>query len=54
MVLKLGSIKAQGFGGLEVRRFGLKKHIYFPTTKGSMNACVELVGFIASNKVKDH
>ena len=25
-----------------------------PTTKGSMNACTELVGFSTSNKAKNH
>ena len=28
-------------------------HFFFPTTKGSMNACMELVGFSTSNKVKN-
>ena len=31
-----------------------KKHIIFPTTKGSMNAFMELVGFSAPSKVKNH
>ena len=33
---------------------GKKKHFIFPTMKGSMNACMELVGFSTSNKVKNH
>ena len=33
---------------------GKKAHFIFPTTKGSMNACMELVGFSTSNKVKNH
>ena len=51
VALNLGSIEPQGFGELVswVRRFGgllgnmkkKKKHI-FPTTKGSINACMEL------------
>ena len=28
-------------------------HIIFATTKGSMNACMELVGFSTSDKVKN-
>ncbi len=31
-----------------------KKHFVLPTTKGSMNACMELVGFSVSSKVKNH
>ena len=29
-------------------------HFILPTTKGSMNACMELLGFSTSNKVKNH
>ena len=29
-------------------------HFIFPTTKGSMNACIKLVAFSTSNKVKNH
>ena len=29
-------------------------HFIFPTTKGSMNACIELAEFSTSNKVKNH
>ena len=29
-------------------------HVIFPTTKGSMNACMELIGFSNSNEVKNH
>ena len=29
-------------------------HFIFATMKGSMNACMELVGFSTSNKVKNH
>ena len=31
-----------------------KVHFILPSTKGSMNACMELMGFSASNKVKNH
>ena len=33
---------------------GKKAYFSFPTMKGSMNACMELVGFSTSNKVKNH
>ena len=33
---------------------GKKAYFIFPTMKGSMNACMELVGFSTSNKVKNH
>ena len=67
MVLNQGSIEPQGFGESVSR--GRRKdilsnktkknkihgtHFIFPTTKGSMNACMELVGFNTSNKVKNH
>ena len=35
----------QGFGDT---------HFIFVTTKGSINACIELVEFSTSNKVKNH
>ena len=63
MILNLGSIESHGFGESVsgVRRFGnllgntkkKKTHSIFPTTEDSMNACMELVGFSASNKVKN-
>ena len=31
----------------------IKTHFFFPTTKGSMNACIELVGFSAPKNVKN-
>ena len=34
--------------------FEKKKHFIFPTMKGSMNACMEFLGFSTSNKVKNH
>ena len=67
MVLNLGWIYPQEFGesALGVRRQEIlsnksKKnkihdmHFIFATMKGSMNACMELVGFSTSNKVKNH
>ena len=36
------------------RNMKMKKQIFFSTTKGSMNAFMELVGFSAPNKVKNH
>ena len=32
----------------------IKVHFIFQTTKGSMNACLELMGLSVSNKVKSH
>ena len=29
-------------------------HFIFATTRGSMNACMELVGFSTSNRVENH
>ena len=47
VVLNLGSIALWGFIWEYEEE---KKHIlFFPTTKGSMNACMEPVGFRASN-----
>ena len=67
MVLNLGSIELLGFGELVsgVRQYEIlidenkinkihDAHSIFPTTKGSMNACMELVGFSTSNKVNNH
>ena len=33
---------------------GEKAHYIFPTTKGPMNACMELVGLNTYNRVKNH
>ena len=57
MVFSLGSVSQfQGFGGLGVY-WGIsrrkKTRFLFPTTKGSMNACMEL-GYSVSNKVKNY
>ena len=58
VVLNLGLIEPQGFGGLGVRWFWIwrikKAHFIFPTTKGSMNACMELVGSSSSKNIKNH
>jgi len=67
VVLNLGSIKPQGFGesvsGVQRQEILSNKskkniihatHFIFATTKGSMNACMELVGFSTSSKVKNH
>ena len=66
-VLKLGSIEPQGFGESvscvqqeDILSNESKKnkiydtHFIFATTKGSMNACMELVGFSTPSKVKNH
>ena len=42
------------FGGLLGNMKKKKSILHFPTTKGSLNACMELVGFSASNKDKNH
>ena len=67
MVLNLGSIELQGFGesvsGIQKLEILNNKnkinkihdiHFIFPTTKGSMNACMKLLGFSTSKKVKNH
>ena len=62
MVLKLGSIEPQGFGESNSGDLNNKgkinkihdTHHIFATTKGSMNECMELVGFSTSNQVKNH
>jgi len=67
VVLNLGSIEPQGFGesvsGVrpqEILNNNSKinkiqdTHFIFQTTNGLMNACMELVGFSNSNKVKNH
>ena len=62
VVLNLGSIGPQG---LWVRRRGILSnkskrnkihdtYFVFPNNKGSINACMEIVGFSTSNKVKNH
>ena len=58
VVLNLGSIEPQGFGesvsavqwhAILSNKYKKYKyhdtHFIFPTTKGSMNACMEIVGF---------
>ena len=67
MVLNLGSIEPQGFdesvSGIQKLDILSDKnkinkihdtHFICPTTKGSMNACMELVGFSTSNMVENH
>ena len=67
VVLNLGSIETQGFGesvsGVRQQEIFSNKskkdkildtHFIFPTTQGSINACMELVGFSTSDKVKNH
>ena len=66
VVLNLDSNEPQGFSesvtGVwrrEILSIKSKKkihdtHFIFPSTKGSMNACIELVGFSTSNKVRNH
>ena len=67
VVLNWSSIEPQGFGesvsGVQRQEILSNKskknkiydtHFIFPTTKGLMNACMELVGFSTSNKVKSH
>ena len=65
VVLNLGSIEPQGFGesvsgvrrqeilSNKIRKKEFMTHFIFPTTKGSMNAFLELVGFTTSNKVRN-
>ena len=66
LVLNHGSIEPQGLGesvsGVRRQEILSNKseknkihdtHFIFATTKGSMNACMELVGFSTSNKVKN-
>ena len=65
--LTMGSIESQGFGGLVhparlctntvysyIHMFEFEEERKAPTMKGSMNSCMELVGFITSEKVKNH
>ena len=67
VVLNLGSIEPQGLGesvsGIQRQEILSNKskinkihdtHFIFPTPKGSINACMELVGFSISNEVKNH
>ena len=49
----------QGFGSKRFWAIKVNKkihdtHFIFATTKDSMNACMELIGFCTSNKVKNH
>ena len=67
VVLNLGSVEPQGLGesvsGVRRQEILSNKswinqirdtHFIFPTTKGSMNACMEFMGFSTSNRVKNH